>query len=107
MLGSDGPTQREDMLQRLLHDCFYGSKLGRIASDEVLMRVAISGMTVNHGWWDACFASDSSSRRDCFRKTSVWHRPVSGYLPAARVALSAASFVHRGRNAVPKSSGIA
>ena len=68
--------------------------------DEILVRMSIAGMSVNHGLLESMAVGDRSCNCDRFAKLTIGHRPISTDLPSASTAESASSLVHGRWNAV-------
>src|SRR6266480_6010137 len=103
MLRCHRPTKCNYVAQSFLDCSLNSGQLVLVPGNEVLMRVSVAGMSVNHWLRNVVLACDRTRRSNCFGEFAVWHRPVSRDFSTASVVVSASPLVHRRRNAVTHS----
>src|SRR5437773_9588017 len=81
VLSRDPPSECDDIPQSLFNDVFYGSELIAVSRHKILVRVSVSGVTVNHRLCDVVLDRYRARGSNRIGKSSVRHCPVSGYLP--------------------------
>src|SRR5919198_840376 len=82
MLGGDRAAARDDVMQCVFDDLLDARELGGVASNEILVRMSVAGVTVNHRLLDARAGGKASRFGNGVSEPSIRYCPIRGYLPA-------------------------
>src|SRR3954469_21954609 len=100
MLGRHRAAEGEDVPQRRFDDFLRSTEFFCIPRDEILVRMPITGVSVNDGLRESTVLGDRSCSCNRLPKFTIGHCPVSTNFPSPSIATSGSSLVHGRWNAV-------
>src|SRR5690348_8253716 len=100
MLRRDGAAEGDDMTQRRLDDRFHARELLSIAGDEVLMRMAVPRVTIDHGLPDPGTFGEATRLANRFLESPVRDGPIRRHPSTARWSIAISTLDHGGGHAM-------